>query len=500
MNHSEPPSSPRSKDLKVSTDSIGDKNLAQENKKSEKDASKKRIVKWISWVSACLAFCFIGFAARIYSSSPTLKSLIDGFFRDSRHPLDISGHFSVDNYFPKEKHKGLTLMFLGCDYDYKDSNTIPNKILKSNGRSDAVMLARFDFVDKTLSILSLARDTKVHIPGYGFHKLNAAHEYGGPELSRATISQDFGVTPDYYVDINFESFQQSVNALGGVDVTIHKPLKYDDNAGNLHVDLKPGFQHLNGYQAMGYVRIRHSDNDLERQKRQHEFIEALRSRISSLSGLSKVPGLLDVISKNTKSDMSNDQIVTLANFARQLPKESVHLETMPVTEGSTFVYVNPHKAEALIRKLFYKDDKIVALNVNVPDSVSSRRSASSKHRRRADVNQNEEDSSDVRVIEGERKRISKPENESSNGAESSNNMEDPNQSPDASNESDHKNPAEPQNSDRTEKPEKRDKAEKIDSGSDKKSDGPKSEDKPARNAKDGGTTTSGDNRSPVIKI
>ncbi len=498
MNHSEPPRSPRSKDLEVSTDSTDNKNLAQENKKSEKNASKKRIIKWISWVFACLAFCFIGFAARLYSSSPTLKSLIDGFFRDSRHPLDISGHFSVENFFPKEKHKGLTLMFLGCDHDYKDTDARPNTILKSNGRSDAVMLARFDFVDKTLSILSLARDTKVHIPGYGFHKLNAAHEYGGPELSRTTISQDFGVTPDYYVDINFESFQQSVDALGGVDVTIHKRLKYDDNWGNLHVDLNPGYQHLNGYQAMGYVRIRHSDNDLERQKRQHEFIEALRSKISSLAGLSKVPGLLDVISKNTKSDMSNDQIVTLANFARQLPKESVHLETMPVTEGSTYVYVNPHKAEALIRKLFYKDDKIVALNVNVPDSFSSNKSASSKHKRRTGAS--EEDSSDVRVIEGERKRISKPETEPENSAESPNSMEDPTQSPDASNEPDKKNASEPQNSDRAEKPEKRDKAEKTDPGSDKKTDGSKSEDKPTKNSKDGGTTTSGDNRSPGIRI
>ncbi len=389
-------------------------------------------------------------------------------------------------------------MFLGCDHDYKDKDAQPNTILKSNGRSDAVMLARFDFVDKTLSILSLARDTKVHIPGYGFHKLNAAHEYGGPELSRATISQDFGVTPDYYVDINFESFQQSVDALGGVDVTIHKPLKYDDNWGNLHVDLKPGYQHLNGYKAMGYVRIRHSDNDLERQKRQHEFIEALRSKISSLAGLSKVPGLLDVISRNTKSDMSNDQIVTLANFARQLPKENVHLETMPVTEGSTYVYVNPHKAEALIRKLFYKDDKIVALNVNVPDSLSSRKSTSSKHRRHSDAN--EEDTSDVRVIEGDRKRIVKPDEEPSSRAETPNNMEDPTQAPDASNESDKKNPSEQQGPDKTDKPEKRDKAEKTETGAEKKSDVPKPDDKPARNSKDGGTTTSGDNRSPLIKI
>ncbi len=498
MNHSEPPSSPRSQDLEVPTDSTGKKNLAPENKKSDANSSKKRIFKWISWALACLAFCFIGFAAKIYSSSPTLRSLVDGFFRDSRHPLDISGHFSVENYFPKEKHKGITLMFLGCDHDYKDKDAQPNTILKSNGRSDAVMLARFDFVDKTLSILSLARDTKVHIPGYGFHKLNAAHEYGGAELSRATISQDFGVTPDYYVDINFESFQQSVDALGGVDVTIHKRLKYDDNWADLHIDLEPGYQHLNGYQAMGYVRIRHSDNDLERQKRQHEFIEALRLKISSLAGLSKVPGLLDVISKNMKSDMSNDQIVTLANFARQLPKESLHLETMPVTEGATFVYVNPHKAEALIRKMFYKDDKIAAINVNVPDSASSRRSAATRRRRHAGTG--EDGSSDVRVIEGDRKRVGKPESESGGGVETRNKMEDPNQSPDAMNGADKKNSSDTDNADKTEKSPARDKSEKPETSSEKKNDTQKSEEKPAKNTKDGGTTTSGDNRSPTIRI
>ena len=351
-----------------------------------------------------------------------------------------------------------------------------------------MMLVRFDFQDKTINVLSLARDTKVNIPGKGYHKLNAAHEYGGPELSVATVREDFGVSPDYYLDINFESFQQSVDTLGGVDVMIHKPLDYDDNWGNLHVHLKPGYQHLNGYQAMGYVRIRHSDNDLERQKRQHEFLEALRGKIASPSGIFSLPGLLEVISNNTKSDLSNDQLLTLATFSRNIPKENVHLETLPVTEGSTFVYVIPHKAEALIRKMFYKKDDKIAINVNAPESRSSRRESGSRRRRRS-VTQDETDT-DVRVLDGDKRSAHKAETPKTDSSDA------PNQDPNASQPPENEPSSPSSNSSDAPKTEKRDKS---DSSAKDSGDGAKSDAKDPSKPKDSGSA-GGSERGSGIKI
>ena len=453
---------------------------------------QKRIVRSILLIAACLSVCSLGIFARVYSTNSTFKGLMNSWFaairKDPRSIGDPSKIWLVEKYFPGKEKTGLTLLFLGCDHDYKDVDARPNQILKSNGRSDSMMLVRFDFQDKTINVLSLARDTKVNIPGYGFHKLNAAHEYGGPELSVATVREDFGVSPDNYLDINFESFQEAVNTLGGVDVTIHKRLDYDDNWGNLHVHLKPGFQHLNGYQAMGYVRIRHSDNDFERQKRQHEFIEALRGKLASPKGIFSLPKLLDVIADNTKSDLSNDQLLTLAAFSRSIAKENVHLETLPVTEGNTFVYVIPHKAEALIRKMFYKKDDKIAIHFNAPEARSTnRRERAQSRRRRVTTQKNSE--GDVRMIEGD-----KPTHDATKDSSKSTSnpqIEDPDatQLPESS-------PSKNSASD-SPKPEAK---EKSDTTKKDSSDGSKSDGKDSNKPKDNGSTTGGINRSGAIKI
>src|SRR5205807_9350050 len=129
-------------------------------------------------------------------------------------------------------------------------------------------------------------------------KINAAHNFGGPELTNETIQQAFGVSADAWVVLNFEGFQQIVDAIGGIDVDVSKKLDYDDNWGNLHIHLKPGYQHLNGYQAMGFVRMRHSDSDEMRSKRQHEFMEAMRSKVKAPGTWMSLPEMFNKFDKN----------------------------------------------------------------------------------------------------------------------------------------------------------------------------------------------------------
>jgi LCP family protein required for cell wall assembly len=232
------------------------------------------------------------------------------------------------------------------------------------------MLARFEFDGdnvSSLNVLSIPRDTRVRVPGYGIHKFNAAHAYGGPELACATVRSVFGIDPDYYVDLNFDGFQQVVDSIGGVDVTVHEPLNYDDNWGRLHIHLKPGPQHLNGYAAMGYVRFRHTDNDLMRAQRQHEFIEALRSRITSPQAFLGLPNAVTAITSNIHSNLTMDQMLTLANLARKAPKDAICLETLPVIEGRTFVYIDRHRGPAVVQKMFFKDQR-VAVDIKVPEA------------------------------------------------------------------------------------------------------------------------------------
>ena len=283
---------------------------------------------------------------KLYWGNKFVKRIIDDF---RLHPTTPLGGFQPDVQFP-DKHI-LTVMFLGCDHDY--SEVLMNHPLKgSRGRSDAIMIARMDFDNKTINILSIPRDTAVRIEKHGVRKINAAHQYGGPELTIATIKSVFGINVDHYATIDFEGFQKMVDAVGGVDIDVHKRLKYTDKWGGLFIDLYPGLQHLDGYKAMGYVRMRHSDSDFERAKRQHEFLEALRGRVTNPLNFTNTLNALNTLSESIKSDMDVAQMMAIANFARSLPHEKIHLETLPCFEGPSYVYIKVPESEKMIRELF----------------------------------------------------------------------------------------------------------------------------------------------------
>lgn len=285
-------------------------------------------------------------------------SMLTGIF--TNNPLQ---DFTPERQF--SDRTSMNVLILGCDHDYDDHDRI---VKTTHGRSDSIMLARFDFVSKRIEALTIPRDTAVRIPGYrGIHKINAAHNLGGPELTVETVKSVFGVEADAVVTLNFEGFQQIVDSLGGIDVNVEKKLDYDDNWGNLHIHLKPGYQHLTGYKAMGYVRMRHSDSDEMRSKRQHAFLEAMRSKIKSPSSFMSLPHVIDNLADNLKrTNLTEDQLITIVNFARTLPKENINIETLPSFEGPSYVTVNAEKSAATIERMFFPN-QTVALNIDAPD-------------------------------------------------------------------------------------------------------------------------------------
>src|SRR5436189_278002 len=101
--------------------------------------------------------------------------------------------------------------------------------------------------------------------------------------------------------------------LAGIDVNVSKKLDYDDNWGNLHIHLKPGYQHMDGYRAMGFVRMRHSDSDEMRSKRQHEFLEAMRAKIKTPGTFLRLPDVLNKMQDNLKYNLTSDQLFAIAN-------------------------------------------------------------------------------------------------------------------------------------------------------------------------------------------
>lgn len=326
-----------------------------------------RFAGYVFGTLACLVFMAAGTVfGHFYWGSHTLGNafrthglqiIADSFRGD---PLAT---WTPQRQFPERT--SLNVLVLGVDHDYDSRAQI---IKTSRGRSDTILIARVDFLNKTISALTIPRDTAVRIPGRRhISKINAAHAYGGPELTIDTIRSVFGIDTDAYVVLNFEGFQKIVDAIGGIDINVEKRLKYDDNWGKLHVNLKPGYQHLNGYQAMGYVRMRHSDSDLMRSKRQHAFLEALRIKLKQPSTFLTLPKVVDTLNDSLRrGGLTEDQMFALVNFARTLPRENITIETLPSYEGPSYVTIDAEKSAEVIQRLFFPN-QYITLHIDAPD-------------------------------------------------------------------------------------------------------------------------------------
>jgi LCP family protein required for cell wall assembly len=146
-------------------------------------------------------------------------------------------------------------------------------------RSDTIMLLHIPGNGGAPTLVSLPRDLYVAIPGNGMNKMNAAFALGGAKLLAETVQNYTGLRVDHYMEIGFGGLVNVVDSVGGVNICVKHAL--DDPASGLH--LKAGCQTLNGGQALGYVRDRHSfgASDLQRVQDQRAFLKALLSKATS---------------------------------------------------------------------------------------------------------------------------------------------------------------------------------------------------------------------------
>jgi len=256
------------------------------------------------------------------------------------------GRETVANQFPGVS--AMNLMVVGRDYDYDNKD----QILKTHARSDLLMMARFDFTNGTVHILSIPRDLEAEIPGHKVAKINAAYAYHGPDLASQTVLANIGIPTDHYIAFDFDAFVSSIDILNGVDLNVDKQMDYDDNWGHLHIHLKPGFQHLDGNDAIGFVRFRHSDSDLARTRRQQELLSALEGKLMQPSTIMVLPQILGNISSHTDTDLTQNQQVALAMFLKKLPKQQIMMATLPSHAGPYYVTPEPVEAAALVTSWF----------------------------------------------------------------------------------------------------------------------------------------------------
>ncbi len=200
-----------------------------------------------------------------------------------------------------------------------------------NGLSDTMLLVRFDPAAKTMSVLSIPRDTRMDIPGHGIEKINAANDFGGPALAAKSTSQLLGgVGIDRYVTLNAQGVRELVDALGGVTVFVPKDMKYQDDAQHLYINLKAGKQHLNGDQAMNLLRFRHDNyGDIGRIQRQQMVMRALMEQSLNPATVARMPKILNVIQSYVDTNVSVEELVALVGFAAKVNRANVQMLMVP---------------------------------------------------------------------------------------------------------------------------------------------------------------------------
>jgi LCP family protein required for cell wall assembly len=222
------------------------------------------------------------------------------------------------------------------------------------GRSDTTMLVRLDPDKGLISMMSIPRDLKVEIPGYGTGKFNEAYSYGGTSLTLQTVKELTDLPINHVVNVDFLGFAQGVYAIGCVYVDIDRRY-YHSNAESAEqyaeINVQPGYQLMCGKQALDYVRYRHTDTDIVRSARQQEFLSAARSRVSVKDLVFDQGELVEAFTDYTTSDISDGktllEVLKLLGASRNSTINEVHF---PAELGPSFVYTTPGAVEEAVQE------------------------------------------------------------------------------------------------------------------------------------------------------
>ena len=235
-------------------------------------------------------------------------------------------------------------------------------------RSDTMLLVSIAPYGKNINVISIPRDSKVYISGKNkADKINHAFAFGGARLAVRTVEETFGIKINNYLAISNEGVIKLIDTLGGLPIYIEKNMKYDDYAGNLHINLKQGKHILSGREVEGYLRFRHdSYGDIGRIHRQQWFFNALLERIKDPTVIVKLPEILKIIPDYIQTDISGYELAKFLGMAKNLDSSTVQIATIPgapSTKGIvSYWIIDPDKTQELMNKMVYRNRSDINTN------------------------------------------------------------------------------------------------------------------------------------------
>ncbi|MCH5252720.1 MAG: LCP family protein [Lachnospiraceae bacterium] len=308
-----------------------------------KKKGKGRIAARIFFVlGLMLSISFGSFAATVVHRGDSMLALINYDNKNSLSTVDLS-QYELD-----KDTDVINVLLVGADKNNDEQNADVDR------RSDSMMIATLDIKHSKLKVTSLMRDMYVEIPGYGKRKLNASYSLGGIKLLYKTIAKNFGISMDGYAEVNFDAFVNVIDEIGGVEATLTESEAKNLNSTNYikrrkYRKVKVGKQTLNGYQALGYCRIRHGKrqadgtlpgvytasgkgDDYGRTERQRLTIAAILKKVKTLS-VNEWMELVEVVLPNVTTDLSRDQIYSYLMAVVRMGTTELHQFSLPIDGG-----------------------------------------------------------------------------------------------------------------------------------------------------------------------
>lgn len=320
----------------------------------------------------------------------SLVFMISFGFGASIHNLLLAGDENEsEEVATVEDGERTNILLLGTDARPGETQT----------RTDTIILASIDPELNKVALVSIPRDTRVNISGSNSDKINSANAIGGPDLVVKKVEEIVGENIDYYVEMNFEGFQKIIDTIGGVEINVDQRM-YKPSEG---IDLKAGQQHLDGSQALAYVRFRdYALGDIARTEHQQIFLKALGNELLHAKNIVKLPALIKVVKENIDTNLHTADMLKMASWAPGFSGDSIIAQTLPGyfwdkrdDDGNlvqSYWVADQKKTEGLLEKMLA--GQTVAVVSDSPVNYSS-----SDNRKATDEDDEKSDSESERTIE-----------------------------------------------------------------------------------------------------
>ncbi len=292
---------------------------------------------WLRFLTAS----FVIVAAVAGATSASLILYLSDIANALKHGSILNG---VQPFLKTPGSGPQTILILGSD---KRNNQLSGKY----GNSDTTMLLRLDPDRHAIALLSIPRDLKVDIPGYGTDKINAAYSLGGPKLTLQTVKQVTGLDINHLVNVDFTGFARAVNAIGCVYVDVDRRYYIAPNSGTSEINLQPGYQALCGFDALSFARYRHTDTDIVRAARQQAFLREARAKVPPEKIFEDRSKLIKIFTHYTSSDINSAeqmlQVLRLFFDLRGAQVKEVHFQA---TLGPSYVYASQSEIQQAVNQ------------------------------------------------------------------------------------------------------------------------------------------------------